>query len=436
MHQQVNIFWFRRDLRLEDNAGLFVALNAGLPVLPVFIFDTDILDALEDKDDRRVNFIHAVLDYMQEQLKIHGATLDVRYGKPLSIFKKLTAEYAIHTVFTNHDYEPYASARDAAVEKMLQGKGIGFRTFKDQVIFEKDEVMKPNGEPYALFTPYARKWRSQLQPEHYRPYNTVPLFDRFLKHAPKRLPSLASMGFQVNNDFPKRASLDHAIVKHYHKTRNLPGIEGTSRIGMHLRFGTCSIRQVVAQAVKLNDVFLNELIWREFFMQMLWHRPNLVSESCKPQYDRIRWRNNEKEFERWCAGKTGYPIVDAGMRQLNETGFMHNRVRMITASFLVKHLLVDWRWGEAYFGRRLADYELSSNNGNWQWVAGCGCDAAPYFRIFNPDAQTKKFDPKLAYIDQWVPERNSTDYPSPIVDHEMARERCLKVYKAAVARKG
>jgi len=431
MTQSVNVFWFRRDLRLNDNAGLFHALNSKLPVVPVFIFDTNILDELEDKNDKRVNFIYYSLLSLQKQLEDLGSSFEIFHSTPLQAFQKIIDQYEVQTVFTNHDYEPYARERDKLIEKFLSKKRIAFKTFKDQVIFEKSEVVKENGEPYQVFTPYSKKWKSILTKENLKSYASEKLLKNFLRRKPEKFPSLEEIGFSENNGFPK-LSVDENIIKHYDQTRNIPSINGTSHLGIHLRFGTVSIRQLVAKTKSLNETFLNELIWREFFMQLLWYYPRLVNEACKKEYDNIKWRNNEKEFQAWCNGQTGYPIVDAGMIELNETGFMHNRVRMITASFLVKHLLIDWRWGEAYFAKKLLDYELSSNNGNWQWVAGCGCDAAPYFRIFNPHTQTKKFDPELKYIRKWVPEFESFSYPKPIVDHEAARERCLKIYKAAL----
>ena len=431
MPQAINIFWFRRDLRLDDNAGLYEALGSGLPVLPLFIFDREILDELEDRDDVRVSFIHGALEQMQSALIKLGSTLDVRYGRPLDIWKKIIKDYQINAVYANEDYEPYARQRDEAVHGLLQQHGAILKLFKDQVIFAKSEVVKDDGKPYMIYTPYARKWRALLNADQYK-YRPAKRSPAFFKAGPKTLPTLASMGFVAVKDAFQKPQVDEAIVQGYDRTRDTPSVAGTTRVGIHLRFGTVSVRRLVARALELNSVFLGELIWREFFMQMLWHRPGLVDAPCKKEYANIRWRNNEQEFERWCEGRTGYPLVDAGMRELNATGFMHNRVRMVTASFLIKHLLVDWRWGEAYFARRLRDYELSSNNGNWQWVAGCGCDAAPYFRVFNPAAQTKRFDPQMKYIRTWVPEVDSQDYPEPMVDHEAARARCLKAYKEAL----
>ncbi len=430
--EKVALFWFRRDLRLDDNAGLFAALSAGLPVVPIFIFDTDILSRLEDKDDRRVSFIYAALQRLQAQLSGAGSALDVRHGRPEDVLAQLAEDYPVQAVYANHDYEPYARRRDDEIKKWLQKKGIVFQTFKDQVIFEKSEVVKDDGSGYMVYTPYARKWRALFQQQEIPFFPSENLLHRFLKKPGPALPPLSRFGFQYNPAIPSLSAVDETIVRHYNQTRDIPSVNGTTRMGVHLRFGTVSIRRLVATARQLNEVYLSELIWREFFMQVLWHQPRVEQEACKKEYDKIRWRNTEEEFQRWCNGQTGYPIVDAGMRELNETGFMHNRVRMIVGSFLVKDLLVDWRWGEAYFARRLLDFELAANNGNWQWVAGCGCDAAPYFRVFNPEAQAKKFDPQAAYIRRWVPEFDSLEYARPVVGHAYAKDRCIKAYKAAL----
>ncbi|MCC6288803.1 MAG: deoxyribodipyrimidine photo-lyase [Chitinophagaceae bacterium] len=430
--QPVNIFWFRRDLRMADNAALYYALKDANPVIPVFIFDTAILDELEEKYDRRVTFIHEALTGIQQQLLKIGATLDVRYGYPEKIFSVLVKDYTIEKVFANHDYEPYASARDKSVQAFLQRNNISFHTYKDQVIFEKTEVVKDNGEPYTVFTPYSRKWKSLLNKFYIKPYPTEKYFSNFFKQDAKPIPALQAIGFYETAHAFATKKIDAERLKFYEKGRDFPAENATSRLGVHLRFGTISIRKLVSHAVKISDSFLNELIWREFYQCILWHFPQVVYQSFKPVYDKIKWRNNEKEFDAWCTGNTGYPIVDAGMRELNETGYMHNRVRMIVASFLTKHLLVDWRWGEAYFAKKLSDYDLAANNGGWQWAAGTGCDAAPYFRIFNPYLQAKKFDPALKYIRKWVPEFEEFNYPQPIVDHEFARKRCLQVYAEAL----
>ena len=434
--QKVNIFWFRRDLRLHDNAGLYHALKGGSPVVPVFIFDKIILDQLEEKKDKRVEFIHDALIEMQEKLERIQSSLEVYFGTPEEAFEKLISDYDVQTVFTNHDYELYAIERDERIKNLLAKKNIDLKTYKDQVIFEKGEVLKDDGKPYTVYTPYSRKWKAMVTDFYIKSYPVEKYYKNFFKQSPRSIPSLGSMGFKATGkSFPSK-NPGEDLLKHYHETRDFPGIEGTSRLGIHLRFGTISIRKLVAKAKEVNVVFLNELIWREFYMSILWHFPHVGRHKAfKPEYDNIKWRNNEDEFEKWCKGKTGYPIVDAGMRQLNETGYMHNRARMITASFLCKHLLIDWRWGEAYFAEKLLDFDFAANNGGWQWVAGSGCDAAPYFRIFNPQLQTEKFDKDLKYIKRWVPEFQEFDYPKPIVEHTAARDRCLKVYEEALGNK-
>jgi len=433
MKNKVNVFWFRRDLRLEDNTGLYHSLKAGLPVLPIFIFDTEILDKLENKTDARVEFIYNALGEIDSELKQQGSSLLALAGKPAEVWIRLIDEYDIAEVFTNHDYEPYALNRDSSVEALLKDKGIKFNTFKDQVIFEKSEVVKPDGKPYSIYTPYSKTWRANLNENDLNEYcNAKAAFD-FHKFS-CNLPAIEELGFKrAGINFPSK-EIRKEIIMNYENTRDIPSIDGTSRLSVHLRFGTISPRGLVKQAMKLNDVWLKELIWREFFMMILYHYPHSAVSSFRPEYDRIKWRNNEDEFEAWCNGETGYPIVDAGMRELNATGFMHNRVRMITASFLCKDLLIDWRWGERYFADKLLDYEMSSNVGNWQWAAGTGCDAAPYFRIFNPASQQEKFDPELKYINKWVPEYGNFGYVQPIVEHKFARERTLKVYKEALSK--
>jgi len=426
----INIFWFRRDLRLEDNAGLYHALKENNPVLPIFIFDRNILDQLDDKKDSRVEFIHSALGKMQDQLISMGGSLEVFYGYPIDVFKELSAKHKIEKVFTNHDYDPYALERDAAIEALLKERGISLHTYKDQVIFEKNEILKDDARPYTVFTPYSKKWKGLMNDFYFKSYPTEKYFGNFLKIEPKRIPTLQEIGFEPSGKAFPSLKLETSLIKQYDKTRDYPAIQGTSRLSVHLRFGTISVRRLTAIAKELNETYLNELIWREFYQMILWHFPHVgKGKAFKPEYDFIKWRNNEEEFHRWCIGQTGYPIVDAGMRELNETGFMHNRVRMIVASFLCKHLLIDWRWGEAYFAQKLLDYELASNNGGWQWAAGSGCDAAPYFRIFNPTIQTKKFDPELKYVRKWVPEFEEFGYPAPIVEHEYARKRCLQAYK-------
>jgi len=428
----VSIFWFRRDLRLHDNAGLYHALRSGLPVLPVFIFDTTILDKLNNKQDRRVQFIHDTLCSLHRQLTDMGSTLYILHGTPEECYRKLTASWNVKAVYTNHDYEPSACDRDNRVHALLQEKGITMHTFKDQVIFEKDEILKDNGTPYTVYTPYSRKWKEKLNSFYLSSYPTEKYFGHFAGCAPYPVPSMEAIGFLHAPYDVVAPELNMDIARTYDRTRDVPSIRGTTRLSVHLRFGTVSIRELATQAAGANPVLLNELIWREFYMAILWHFPHVVTGSFKREYDNIVWRNNEQEFALWCAGQTGYPIVDAGMRELNETGYMHNRVRMIVASFLTKDLLIDWRRGEAYFAQKLLDYDLAANNGGWQWAAGSGCDAAPYFRVFNPQLQTEKFDRDLKYVRHWVPEYDQLSYTRPIVQHSMARERCLKVYKAAL----
>lgn len=433
--QRVTIFWFRRDLRLTDNAGLYHALRKHTNVLPVFIFDKNILDKLEDKDDKRVEFIFNNISTIGEQLSIIGSSVYIVYNTPVNAFKQLLADYEVEAVYTNEDYEPDAVKRDEEIKKLVENANATFVSVKDQVIFAKNEILKDDGKPYTVYTPFSRKWKEKLNSFYIKPYPTEKYFNSFIKvDKPFAIPTLQSMGFVATGYKFPGAVPNKDIVKHYHQTRDLPAIEGTTRISVHLRFGTVSVRQLVAFAKENNQTWLNELIWREFFMMILWHFPHVVGHAFKPQYDNIQWVNNVEHFAAWCQGRTGYPIVDAGMRELNETGFMHNRVRMVVASFLTKHLLIDWRWGEAYFARKLLDFELSANNGNWQWAAGTGCDAAPYFRVFNPQLQTEKFDPKLVYIRRWVPEFDEPfTYPKPIVEHAWARNRALETYKKGLA---
>lgn len=428
---KINVFWFRRDLRLEDNTALDNALSAGVPVLPLFIFDTNILEELPP-DDARVSFIHYTLAGIDIELKRSGSSLCVHSGDPVEVWKKLIVSFDINCVYLNQDYEPYSIRRDRSVEDLLNEKGIKLIRFKDQVIFEGNEVMKTDGTPYTVFTPYNKRWLQKYNQEAGTGIIEKKCPGSFLPGM-KELPSLQDIGFRKSRI--KVRPYDFTVIKEYEKYRNLPSADRTSYLSPHLRFGTVSIRHIARIASEENPVFLNELVWREFFMQILFHFPHVVTDNFRPAYDFINWRNDEKEFERWCSGETGYPMVDAGMRQLNETGFMHNRVRMITAGFLCKHLLVDWRRGEAYFAQKLLDYELSSNNGNWQWAAGTGCDAAPYFRIFNPETQQKKFDPNNEYVRKWVPEFDKSSYPKKIVDHDFARLRAIETYKAGLKRK-
>lgn len=436
MSKKVSVFWFRRDLRLHDNVGLFHALQAENPVLPIFIFDKEILENLP-KDDARVTFIHKTIQQLQHTLKDKAnSSIALFHGNPLDVFEKLVKDYNIQTVYTNHDYEPYATKRDLLISDFLKNQNIDFQTFKDQVIFEKDEVVKDDGDPYVVYTPYKNKWKSIFNSKiDMEPYDCSSKLKNFFNENDLPNLSLSDLGFETSKICIPDYNVSAEVIQNYEKTRNFPAKEnGTSHLGPHLRFGTVSVREIVKKAIlEKNETFWNELIWREFFMQILWHFPHTTSASFRPKYDRINWRNNETEFEHWKNGTTGYALVDAGMRELNTTGFMHNRVRMLVASFLCKHLLIDWRWGEAYFAEKLLDFDLSANVGNWQWAAGSGVDAAPYFRIFNPMTQIEKFDKQKEYINKWVPDLQELTYPDKIVDHKLARERCLKVYKEALS---
>jgi len=429
---KINIFWFRRDLRFYDNTALSYALKENSPVLPIFIFDKNILDRLEEKNDARVSFIHDQISQMNDQLAAVGTGIRTFYSSPLEVFQRLSEAFEIASVFTNRDYEPYAIKRDHEVEAFLSSRGIGFYHFKDHVIFEKEETTSGNGTFYKVFTPYSRVWREKfqrnppiLQANALTQKNWVPTHERLI--------SLEEMGFKKSNITIPTKELDKELVKKYSDLRDYPALDATSRLGVHLRFGTISIRKLALEASQLNSTFLNELIWRDFYAMILANNPQVVENPFKTQYDRIPWRKDEEGFQKWCNGMTGYPIVDAGMRQLNETGYMHNRVRMIVASFLTKHLLIDWRWGEAYFAKKLLDFDLASNNGGWQWAAGTGTDAQPYFRVFNPASQTEKFDRELRYIKKWIPEYGTAAYPNPIVEHKFARLRAIDAYKKALA---
>ena len=428
MKTKLNLFWFRRDLRLIDNRGLYEALQSELPVLPIFIFDTNILDKLENKEDKRVDFIFQALEKLNEYLEKQGKSIQIFYGKSLEIYENLSQQYEIGNVFCNEDYEPYAIKRDQDIKDFLASKNINFYQFKDQVIFQKDEIVKADGKPYTVYTPYSRQWLLKFNDQNLEFFASEKKLDNLLNIEKQNI-TLELIGYKKTNYLFENPKINLEILEKYHETRNLPTKE-TSQMSVHLRFGTISARKLVKLASELNDnTYLKELIWREFFMQILWHFPKVVHHSFKEKYDNIAWENNEELFQKWCEGKTGYPIVDAGMRELNETGLMHNRVRMVCASFLTKHLLTDWRIGEAYFAEKLMDYDLSANNGNWQWSAGSGCDAAPYFRVFNPEEQQKKFDPKFIYIKKWVKEFGTSTYPKPIIEHKFARERALKRYK-------
>ncbi|AUS06407.1 cryptochrome/photolyase family protein [Pseudotamlana carrageenivorans] len=430
MENNITVFWFRRDLRLEDNTALHFALNSGNKVLPIFIFDEDIIEALPETDPR-ITFIYNSLKEIDLLLKSFGSSLLVLKGKPLNVWKKLCAKYRIEKVYFNKDYEPYAIKRDHQVSALLKTQNITTHAYKDQVIFEEHEVLKADQSPYTVYTPYKNQWLKHFDLKvHTALYDCVSNKSQFLEFQ-STFPSLENLGFMESDIQVKPYQLND--LKAYEAYRDYPALDKTSNLSPYLRFGLVSIRKMVAHAHQTNAVFLSELIWREFFMQILFHFPKVVTQNFKSKYDNVIWRHDESDFKKWCTGQTGYPLVDAGMRELNKTGYMHNRVRMITAGFLCKHLLIDWRWGEAYFAEKLLDFELASNNGNWQWAAGTGCDAAPYFRIFNPTTQIKKFDKDFEYIKRWVPEFQELNYPQPMVEHKAARERCLQVYRHALS---
>ena len=429
--KKISLCWFRRDLRIEDQTALFYALQQEEQVLPLFIFDRHILDALEDKTDARVSFIYQQIASLKAFFEKQGSSMLIRYGHPEQIFQELVQEFEVQTVYTNRDFEPYAQSRDGQVEALLGKKNIPFLTFKDQVIFEPGEILNGSGEFYKVFTPFSRNWLEKFRQTRVQPLPEANWKNLFTC-SPLPFITLSEMGFEASTLEIPSTQVEDAILKEYEAQRNFPAVRGTSRLGIHLRFGTLSIRSLALKAASLNATYLNELIWREFYMMILGNAPQVVDRAFKPQYDRIPWRTNEEDFQAWCEGRTGYPIVDAGMRELNATGFMHNRVRMIVASFLTKHLLIDWRWGEAYFAKKLLDFELASNNGGWQWAAGTGTDAQPYFRVFNPESQTEKFDKDLRYIKKWVPELGTSSYPQPIVEHKFARNRAIETYKKAL----
>lgn len=427
----IAIHWYRRDLRLEDNTALFNALSADLPVMPIFIFDENIIDELP-KDDARISFIHKTLIGIDNVCRKYGSELQVFKGSPVTVWEMLVSKYDIAAVYTNKDYEPYAIDRDKGVEQLLRKNGISFRTYKDQVIFEEAEVVKKDGAPYKVYTPYSKKWLEIFRADKMKTFPSELHLNNLHKTDNKLLPTISEIGFKESIIQVPCYNITEDLIKDYEVNRDLPSKSGTTLLGPYLRFGLISIRNIVQESAAQNTTFLKELIWREFFMQILFHFPRVVHQSFKLKYENIQWKNDEKQFELWCDGKTGYPMVDVGMRELNVTGHMHNRVRMVVASFLCKHLLIDWRRGEGYFASKLLDYELSSNNGNWQWAAGCGCDAAPYFRIFNPYIQQQKFDPNFEYIKKWVPEFDTNDYSEPIVDHRNAREEAIRVYKEGI----
>ena len=434
MNKTYTMFWFRRDLRLFDNAGLFKALKHETNVLPVFIFDEDILKKLPESD-LRVQFIQETVDKLKKELQKKNCDLLVEIGKPLEVWKKLIETYQVKAIYTNHDYEPYAIARDQAVQKLCEKNKIEFKTFKDQVIFENKEVVTDQENPYTVYTPYKKKWLKSLSPFYLKSYPVELYEQNYAKVKPTPMPGLKQLGFKEQNFIFPGTDVSAAILKNYAKTRDIPALEhGTSHLGLHLRFGTVSVREMAREGQKHSEVWLSELIWRDFFQQILFHFPHVEKASFRPQYDKVAWRSVSSEFTRWKNGETGYPMVDAGMRELNETGHMHNRVRMVTASFLTKHLLHYWLEGERYFAEKLLDYDLAANNGNWQWAAGTGCDAAPYFRIFNPEAQIERFDPKFEYVKKWVPEFGTAKYVKPMVEHKFARERALSEFKKGLGK--
>lgn len=430
---KISLFWHRRDLRINDNAGLYKALKSSDQVQPIFIFDRNILDLLP-KNDQRVLFIYQYVSKLKESYRKLGSDLWVFYGKPLEIIPELCENKDFDNVYTNRDYEPYALERDKTMFDLLKAKNVEFHGTKDHVIFEKNEVLKDDGKPYTVFTPYSKKWKSKINEYFLSSYPVEKYLSKLSSSKYERdIPSLREMGFLEERFFPFPPDVvSDELIENYEQQRNFPSLQGTSRLSVHLRFGTISIRDLARQALNLNETFLNELIWRDFYQMIIYHFPHSAKNSFKSSYDRIEWEKNEEHFQAWCNGKTGYPLVDAGMRELNQTGFMHNRVRMVVASFLTKHLLIDWRWGEAYFAEKLMDFELASNVGGWQWAAGCGCDAAPYFRVFNPSSQQEKFDKSMEYIRKWIPEFGTASYPQPIIDHKFARERVIERYKSAL----
>lgn len=430
-----NIFWFRRDLRIQDNCGLYHALQSGKDIVPIFIFDKNILDKIERKNDARVTFLYDTVTALQQELRSFGSDLRIFYDTPENVFRELLKEYAVSTVFCNTDYESYAAQRDRQIREICDQHGVTFSEHKDHVIFHRDEVVKDDGKPYTVFTPYKKKWLLAYQAlsANQKHFASEALVGNFWK-TDGVIPgiTLEKMGFN-RSDIPiPPKEVARSIIRNYHETRDFPAIQGTSKLGIHFRFGTLSVREKAAAAAVLNETYLSELIWRDFYAMILYHFPHVEKEAFRREYDQIEWENDEKKFKSWCDGKTGYPMVDAGMRELKTTGYMHNRVRMITASFLTKHLLIDWRWGESWFTQHLLDFDLASNNGGWQWAAGCGTDAAPYFRIFNPEAQQQKFDKNFEYIKKWVPEFGTPNYVKPIVDHPTARQKCLETYKKAL----
>lgn len=456
--------WFRRDLRLSDHAALYHALKSADEVIPVFVFDRDILTPLPG-DDRRLPFILDSLKDLQTALRAHGSDLVAVHDRAVDALPALAAHWGAQAVFANRDYEPAAIARDTTVRTRLAAQGVGFFDCKDQVIFECDEVLTQGGKPFSVFTPYKNAWLKKLTPFYLQSYPVERYLPALARLPERSLPTLAELGFaeaaaQPLKMAPGIGGAQAALadfqrrLRHYHRLRDFPASKGPSYLSPHLRFGTLSIRLLTQLAWAQGDegalTWLNELIWREFYQQVLWHHPQVAGHAFKPEYDTLAFANDPAWFAAWCEGRTGYPIVDAAMRQLTQNGYMHNRLRMIVASFLVKDLLIDWRWGEAHFARLLLDFDLAANNGGWQWAASTGCDAQPYFRIFNPVSQSEKFDAEGKFIRRYVPElaaldnkaihapwlakslpdgfRLGHDYPTPIVDHATQRLRALALF--------
>ncbi len=468
------LFWFRRDLRTNDNAGLYHALKAGKRVYCTFIFDREILDHLPSKADRRVEFIWESVRELADTLNRHGGALIVRYARASDEIPALAQELKVDAVFTNEDYEPAAIARDKKVAAALHANGITFEQFKDTVIFEKDEVLTQAAKPFSVFTPYKNAWLKKLTDFYLKPYPTERYVGNLAKSAAApAIPTLADMGFTSTNikslvtcGVTGAALLRDDFIDRmadYRVARDFPSVKGVSYLSVHNRFGTISIRELAtiahAETIKRKnegaETWLSELIWRDFYFQILWHTPHAATSAYKREYDALTWENDKTLFQAWCEARTGYPIIDAAMRQLNQSGYMHNRLRMIVASFLTKDLLIDWRWGEKYFADHLNDFDLSANNGGWQWAASTGCDAQPYFRIFNPITQSERFDPQGKFIRKYLPELKNIpdkfihapwtlppidataknfligrDYPQPIVDHAVQRDKALAMYKA------
>jgi len=425
------ICWFRRNLRFDDNATLFHSLKSGFPVLPVFIFDPELISGLPN-NDKRLIFIYEELVKLKLRFENQGSVLLVKIGRPEKIFEELIENYQVSAVYADIDYEPYSISRDQGIRELCQSKGIGFYGYSDHVLLDPAEVVKPDRSPYHVYTPYSKKWLEKYETVRSRNFPSEEWLDHLFQANPMEMPQQEHLNIQVNSVVFPSSEVDDQLIADYQKNRDFPGLDGTSRLGVHLRFGTISIRKLASRAFGLSSVFLNELIWREFYQMILFHHPEVVTRSFKPAFDQVQWLNRQEDFAAWCEGKTGYPLVDAGMRQLIQTGFMHNRLRMVTASFLTKHLLIDWRWGEAFFARYLLDYELASNNGGWQWAAGSGCDAVPYFRVFSPKSQQERFDPDESYIRQWLPEYKSEEtYIKPVVDHAFARNRAIEFLRKA-----